>query len=146
MKVDSAEQPANEIPGSLSQRFKSDPFANYLNFELSEATPGYALVTAKLTEDTLNFAGSTHGGLVFSLADFAFAAASNGHGRLAVATSVSIQFYTAAKAGDTLFAEACEQQLTHRAGFYEMTVTNQSGAMVAKCLGMVHRSERSWFE
>ncbi len=144
IKTDVSELQTYEISKTLLEKFESDSFANYLNFELLEARPGYARVTTLVTEQGLNFAGSVHGGLLFSLADYAFAAASNGHGRLAVATSMSIQFYAAAKLGDRLFALAQEQQLTHRAGFYEMTVTNESGQKIAQCLGMVHRSTKTW--
>lgn len=131
------------LPARRVERFRRDPFARRMGFELVEAGPGYARVAVDLTEDLFNFAGTPHGGLLFSLADYAFAVASNSHGRIALATNVTIQFMTKAEAGERLYAEAKESHLTRRAGFYDMTVTTESGSLVARCLGVVHRTSRS---
>ena len=131
------------LPPERVERFRQDPFARRMGFELVEAGPGYARVAVELTEDLFNFAGTPHGGLLFSLADYAFAVASNSHGRVALATNVSIQFMAAAEVGERLYAEAKESHLTRRAGFYDMTVTTESGRLVARCLGVVHRTSRS---
>ena len=58
------------------------------------------------------FHGNTHGGVVFSLGDMAFGAASNSHGQTAVALNVGINFLKASKSGDRLIAEATEQSKT----------------------------------
>lgn len=133
-----------DISDALFERFASDPYAHRLGFEIHEVKPGYAQVSVTVSAETLNFAGAPHGGFLFSLADYAFALASNAHGRLAVATSISMQFYAAAKEGERLIAQATETHLTHRVGYYEMTVATDGGALVAKCLGMVHRTSRDW--
>ncbi len=86
-----------------------------------------------------NFQGIAHGGAIFSLADAAFAAASNSHGTPAVALAMSIQFLNAPRAGSRLTAEAREQRLGQRAGFYAMTVVDDDGTMIATCQGVVHR-------
>ncbi|MFO7245595.1 MAG: hotdog fold thioesterase [Thermaerobacter sp.] len=130
------------LPAPLVERFRSDPYARFMGFELVAAGPGYARVEARVTPDVFNFAGVPHGGFVFSLADYAFAVASNSHGRVAVATSVSIQFMRAASAGDRLVAEARRLRAGRSAGFYEMRVLDGSGQEIAHCLGVVHRSER----
>jgi acyl-CoA thioesterase len=131
------------LPRHRVERFRRDPFARRMGFELLHAEPGYAKVAVDLTEDLFNFAGTPHGGLLFSLADYAFAVASNSHGRIALATHGSIQFMAAAEAGERLYAEAKESHLTRRAGFYDMTVTTESGRLVARCLGVVHRTSRA---
>ena len=87
----------------------------------------------------VNVHGVAHGGVVFALADAAFAAASNAHGVPAVALAMSIQFLVAAQAGETLVAEAREQRLGRRAAFYAMTVTGRGGRTIATCQGVVHR-------
>ena len=130
------------LPPERVERFRQDPFARRMGFELVEAGPGYARVAVDLTEDLFNFAGTPHGGLLFSLADYAFAVASNSHGRISLATHVSVQFLAAAEAGERLYAEAKESHLTRRAGFYDMTVTTETGRVVARCLGVVHRTGR----
>lgn len=134
----------DEISRSLFDRFKNDSYAKSLGFEVVTVSPGYACVAVAVGENNLNFAGAPHGGFLFSLADYAFSLASNAHGRLAVATSMSIQFYQSAMLGAGLRAEARETHLTHRAGYYEMTVTTEEGLVIAKCLGMVYRSSRVW--
>lgn len=123
--------------------FRNDPYGQKLGFQLLEVEPGYSLVEVFITDDILNFAGAPHGGFLFSLADYAFAAASNAHGRLSVATTVSIQFFAAAKVGEKLYAEAKESHLANRAGFYDITIRTSSDKMIAHCIGTAHRFERS---
>lgn len=127
----------------LIERFRTDPYARRMGFELLEAETGRALVRTNLDESGLNFAGVPHGGLLFSLADYALAVASNSHGQVAVATSVSIQFLARAEVGETLLAEARETHLARRAGFYEIAISTGAGRLLAKCLGVVHRTERA---
>ncbi|CAB3393856.1 PaaI family thioesterase [Kyrpidia spormannii] len=136
----------SRVSKELEARFRSDPFSSWLGFHLDEVGPGFARVRAEVRPEVFNFAGAPHGGFLFSLADAAFAAASNSYNQLAVATSVSMQFYRAAELGDTLVAEARENHLTRRAGYYEMTVTTAEGVLVAKCLGVVHRRNRPLVE
>lgn len=131
------------LPPELVERLRADPYARRLGFELLEVAPGRARVAVRATPDLFNFAGVPHGGLIFSLADYAFALASNSHGRVALATSVSIQFLAAAREGERLIAEARELRLSHRAGFYEMTVQTEAGMPVARCLGVVQRLDRT---
>ena len=75
---------AERIGRWLAQR---DRFARLLGIELEEVGPGFCRVGLTVTGDMLNAVGLTHGGVTFSLADFAFAVASNSHGRVAVALS-----------------------------------------------------------
>lgn len=87
----------------------------------------------------VNVHGSAHGGAIFTLADAAFAAASNARGDPAVALTMSIQFLDAARSGATLVAEAREERLGRRAAFYAMTVRDETGRTIATCQGVVHR-------
>jgi acyl-CoA thioesterase len=92
----------------------------------------------------LNFHGIPHGGAVFSLADAAFAAASNSHGQTALALSMTISYLAAAAAGTRLVAEAQELRRGHRAGFYQITVKTEGGDLVATCQAVVHRKKDSF--
>ena len=74
-----------------------DSFAKYLGVEVLEYGRGHARAQMEIRPHHLNSAGILHGGAIFSLADAAFAAASNSHGRLAVAISASISFFAATK-------------------------------------------------
>ena len=70
----------NDIVSSI----KSDPYANFLGIEFHKIGKGYALCKITITDDMINFTGLVHGGLVFSLADAAFSAASNRFCRLSL--------------------------------------------------------------
>lgn len=128
------------LPEALINHIKSDAFAHTLGATIEAVEPGYSRVSLTVTEKHLNFHGITHGGLVFSLGDIAFGAASNSHGQLAVALNVSISFLKATQAGDYLIAEAKEQHLGGRTALYEIVVSEQaSGEVVARSQAMVYR-------
>jgi acyl-CoA thioesterase len=102
-------------------------------------------VTLTVTENLLNFHGTTHGGIVFGVGDIAFAAAGNSRGQTAVALNMTISFLRATQAGDTLIAEAKEQALNGPIGVYDITVIEQnSGELVAQVQAMIYR-KRDWF-
>jgi acyl-CoA thioesterase len=82
-----------------------------------------------------------HGGLVFALADSAFAFACNSHNENTVAAAAAIDFLSGARVGDELTAEASELWRTRRNGIYEITVYNQRGERVALFRGRSYRVE-----
>lgn len=128
--------------------FKSDPFANMLGIELIEYEVGYAKTWLKVTEDMLNFQGFTNGSVLFSLADYAFAVASNSHGRVAVGLNVHMSYLVPGKVGDELICVATEIKRTSKIASYEMKIYLPSNKLVATMEGMVyikkemHRSEK----
>ena len=81
-----------------------DPYAESLGIRLVDVTDETITVEMDVTETHHNFAGSTHGGALFSLADCAFSLASNVPGGLAVAIDTHLAITAATKAGDTLQA------------------------------------------
>ena len=131
--------PRTRLPKALRDRIAADPFARRLGIELLELRPGYSRMRLAVAPSMANFHGIVHGGVIFSLADAAFAAASNAHGDPAVALAMSIQFFDAPRSNSTLVAEAREQRLGRRAAFYAMTVVDETGKPVAACQGVVHR-------
>ena len=92
----------------------------------------------KIEPHHLNGARTVHGGAIFTLADFAFAAASNSHGTLAMGINTSTSFVKAATHG-TLYAEAQEQTKNPKLATYSVLVTDDSGETVAIFQGMVYR-------
>ena len=120
-------------------RMGKDALAKYLGIEIEEIRPGYARARMKVTEHLLNGVNVTHGGAVFSLADVVFAAASNAHGPVALALNVNINFFRPTKSGDTLIAEATEENLTKQTGVYRMEVKNEKKQKVAVAHGTVFR-------
>jgi acyl-CoA thioesterase len=80
-----------------------------------------------------------HGGIIFTLADTAFAYACNSRNLNTVASGASIDFVAPAHAGDTLLAVAEERVLVGRTGVYDIEVRNQHGQAIAYFRGKSHR-------
>jgi acyl-CoA thioesterase len=99
---------------------------------LEEARVGYARVRMVLREDMLNGHRTAHGGMIFALADTAFAYACNSHNRASVAQGSSILFLGPAQAGEELVAEAHEMALVGRSGSYSIEVRTGDGRIVAQ--------------
>ncbi len=100
------------------------------------AAPGYSKVAMEIRPDMLNGYGTAHGGMIFALADTAFAYACNSRNINSVAQSASIVFLEAAKAGDVLIAEAEEAGLKGRSGVYAVTVRHEDGRVIAHFQGL----------
>ena len=123
---------------TVKQVMRNDQFAARAGIELLEVSPGHAQARLTLEPHHWNGVGLTHGGAIFTLADFAFAAASNSHGTVAVAANVSITFIKAAKTG-TLWAEARELSKNFKLGSYTIEVRDDSGDLVAIFQGLAYR-------
>lgn len=119
-----------------------DMFARHAGIELLEVEPGMAKVSMKIEPYHLNAAKTVHGGAIFTLADFAFAAASNSHGTLAMGINTSVSFVKAATEG-TLYAVAREQSRNPKLASYLVWVTNDVDEVVAIFQGMVYRKKES---
>ena len=103
--------------------------------EIDEVREGYARVRMRLRADMLNGHGSAHGGLVFSLADTAFAYACNSRNVRTVAAQASIVFLDAAREDEVLVAEAKEVALVGRSGVCNVSVTTADGRAIAEFQG-----------
>jgi len=121
---------------------KNDLFARHNNIELLKAGEGRALASMKIEPYHFNGAGTVHGGAIFTLADFAFAVASNSHGKLAMGINTSVNFVKAAVSG-TLYAEATEQSLNPKLASYSVMITDDDKETVAIFQGMVYRKNES---
>jgi len=119
---------------------ENDRFAKHAGIELLKVAEGTASVRMKITEKHLNAVNIVHGGAIFTLADLAFAAASNSHGTVAVAISVSIAYVKAVGRG-VLFATAREVSRSPKLAQYQVDVTDEGGDMVATFQGMVYRKK-----
>ncbi len=129
----------------INEHIQRDPFAQLLGAKVEILKPGQSRVTLTITDDMVNFHGSTHGGVIFSLGDMAFAAAGNSHGQTSVALNVGISFLKATKSGDRLVAEAIEQSNEGPIGHYDITIKNgRTGEIVAKSQDLAYR-KKEWF-
>ena len=123
---------------NVKQLLSRDRYAQHSGIELVEVGPGTATVRMTIADTHRNGVGMVHGGAIFTLADFAFAAASNSHGPVAVAINASISFVKAAMEG-TLTATAEETSINPKLATYEVKVTDEAGDLVATFHGMVYR-------
>ncbi len=97
--------------------------------------PGEAVVSMRVRDDMTNGFAITHGGMVFALADTAFAMACNEDDDVTVAAGADISFLKATQAGQTLTAHARRRILSGRNGLYDVTVTDETGDVVAEFRG-----------
>jgi len=120
----------------LKAKEKEEPVASFLKMELDELSSGFARVKMKMMPQYQNFHGLTFGGIIMALSDQAFGYASNSLAYPSVASQFSTCFIAGAREGDELTAECKVIKSGRRAGFSEITVTNQDGRLVAKSTGV----------
>ncbi len=118
------------------RNFEKDNFAAHCGIEIIDVSQGHARVKMEIKDFHLNGLGITHGGAIFTLADFAFALASNSYGKTALAINATISFFRAVSSG-ALFAEAQEISRTRRLATYEIKVTDKTNELVALFQGTV---------
>ncbi|MGH9243657.1 MAG: hydroxyphenylacetyl-CoA thioesterase PaaI [Acidimicrobiales bacterium] len=116
-----------------------DTCAAALGIELVDVGSGRATMRMTVRPDMLNGHGQVHGGLIFTLADTAFAVACNSDDEVTVAAAASIEFLATVGVGAVLVAEAERRHEGRRTGVYDITVTEADGARVALFRGRSHR-------
>lgn len=118
--------------------FEADSFARQVGVELIEVGAGRARVRMEIKEQHMNSHRTVHGGAIFTLADTAFALASNSHGIPAAAINAHISYLTAARSG-ILYADAKEYAKNPKLASYTVQVTGEEGEKIAIFQGMVYR-------
>lgn len=116
-----------------------DQAARALGMEIVAVAPGCATLCMRIRPDMANGHGICHGGLIFALADTAFAYACNSFNRRTVAAGADIEFIAPAHPGDTLTARAVMRQQGERNGLYDVSVENQAGTLLALFRGRARR-------
>lgn len=116
-----------------------DRAAQALGIRIEAVGPGTATLSMLVRGDMVNGHHICHGGLIFSLADTAFAYACNAYNRNTVASGCNIDFVAPGKEGDTLTAEAVERSASGRTGVYDITVRDSNGRTVALFRGKSYR-------
>lgn len=111
--------------------YPRDNTARHMGITIEETGPGYARAVMTVQPFMVNGHDILHGGICFTLADTAFAYCCNSHDVVTVASACSISFLAPGKLGDRLTAEAVEQVKKGRAGITDVTVTNQTGEVLA---------------
>ncbi len=120
----------------------NDQLAKNNGMSIIEIDDGFAVTSMQIKYEHLNGANVAHGGIIFSLADYAFAIASNSHGTLALGINTSISFLNAAFENEILTATAKEVDKNHKLASYIITVTNQEEKTIAVMQGMVYKKDK----
>lgn len=123
---------------------KNDRFAASIGAQLTTIREGYAKAELTVEERHLNGANVCQGGVMYTLADLAFAGVANCHGILTLGISNTITFLKSAKLGDHLTAE-CTEVLDHqKLPYCDIRVTNQNGEILAMVTGLAYRMRKDF--
>lgn len=119
--------------------YARDRTAQALGMRIVNVGPGTALLSMRVRPDMVNGHHICHGGMIFTLADTAFAYACNSYNKNTVASACHIDFLAPAREGDLLEAQAQERSASGRTGVYDITVRTAGGQAVALFRGKSYR-------
>ncbi|MDH6306296.1 acyl-CoA thioesterase [Parabacteroides sp. PF5-5] len=125
---------------TIYEFLEGDAFALHAGVELLEVESGYARARMKIGPMHLNAGGVCQGGAIFTLADLAFAAATNSHAQLTFSINSTINFFKSESEG-FLYAEANEVFSRNRLTNCEVSVTNDTGELIATFVGTGYRKD-----
>ena len=130
---------------TLQERLNNDDkFAKSIGAQLTEVREGYACAELIVEDRHLNGAGVCQGGVMYTLADLAFAAVANSHGILSLGISNTITFIKSAQLGETIKAECTEQVNHHRLPYCDIKITNLQGETLAIMTGLGYRMKKDF--
>jgi acyl-CoA thioesterase len=122
-------------PPSNGAMMKRDRASAALGMVVHSSEPGRSVVSMLLRDDMMNGFDVTHGGVVFALADTAFAIACNDDHHVTLAAGADITFLKPTAVGQTLTATAVLRTKSGRSGLYDVRVTNEHNVPVAEFRG-----------
>jgi len=125
---------------TVKEFFKGDRYAAHSGIELLTVEPGHAKARMEIREMHLNTVNVVQGGAIFTLADYAFAAAVNAYGNLAMSVETSIRYFKGAEKG-VLFADAQIVHLHKRLATFEVRVTDERGELIALFTATAYRKD-----
>lgn len=123
--------------------YARDHASKGLGIQVDAIAPGFARCSMTVRQDMINGHETCHGGLIFTLADSAFAFACNACDRRTVALAAQITFLAPARLGDLLIATATEQSRTRRTGVYDVKVATDDGRDIALFRGNSYETKGS---
>lgn len=121
---------------------QNDRFARSIGAQITELRGGFAKTELTVQENHLNGGGVCQGGVMYTLADLAFAAVANSHGILTLGIANNITFLKSAKLGDHLTAECTELLDHHRLPYCEIHIYNQDNDLLASMTGLAYRTKQ----
>ena len=119
--------------------YARDAAARAFDIAIEEVRPGYARLSMMIAPEMLNGHDVAHGGMIFTLADTAFAYACNSRNERNVALNAAISFAAPARSGDRLTAIASERTRAGRTGVYDVDVRNARDETIAVFRGTAYR-------
>ncbi len=128
--------PQERAERAAAHMWEGDNAARLIGVKLDKVGPGTASASLKVKDKHLNGHKICHGGIIFTLADFAFAFACNSHNQVAVAQNNSIHYLKPGALGETLTANATETARSGRNGVYDVTVSGKGGRKIAEFRGI----------
>ena len=127
---------ANELAGRIAREMlAAEGTGPAWGIVIEEARAGYCRLSMRIRDEMLNGHRTAHGGMIFALADTAFAYVCNGGNERTVAAQASIVFLGSAEAGEMLIAEGEEVATAGRSGVTRVSVKTSEGRDVAEFTG-----------
>lgn len=128
--------PQERAERSAKAMWAEDHASQWAGMSVVSVVEGRAVLELTVARHHCNGHGICHGGVIFMLADSAFAFACNSRNQATVAQHNLISFLSPGRLGDRLTATAEEISLTGRSGMYDVKVTSQTGQVIAEFRGM----------
>ena len=126
--------------------WQDDQASPALGMRLERVAPGAATMEMEVGASMVNGHGICHGGFIFTLADSTFAFACNTYGERVVAAGATISFLRPARLGMLLRAVASERARAGRSGIYDISVTDETGMVIAEFRGQSRGLGTRFFE
>ena len=127
---------ADEVAGRIARHMiAAEGTGPAWALDIEEVRENYARVSMVVRADMLNGHGFAHGGMIFALADSAFAYVCNGGNQASVAAQASIVFLDKVAEGETMIAEAEQVAREGRAGVTRVAVRTGDGRRIAEFTG-----------
>jgi acyl-CoA thioesterase len=127
--------PDERAQKSSQAMWEGDDASKWIGMSLIEVKEATATLEVTVEKHHCNGHGSCHGGVIYSLADSAFAFACNSRNQATVAQHNTITYLAPGFLNDTLTAHAVETSLIGRTGIYDVRVTNQNDDVIAEFRG-----------
>jgi len=119
-----------------------DPLARFLGIRIDEVRHGFARCSLPVRPEYLNAVNRAHGAAVAAVADQAFAVACNSMGSMAIAVNLSISYFAAAAAGETITAEATPVNVGRKVSTWRIEVRGEDRRLIASCQGIAYHKKK----
>lgn len=138
--------PQDRAERAAQAMWSDDGASHWMGMALVSVNEGRAVLSLTVERHHCNGHGACHGGVIFSLADSAFAFACNSRNQITVAQQNTITYLAPGKQGDRLTATATEVSQAGRSGLYDVAVTNQDDTLIARFTGLSRTVRGQLFE